>query len=144
MEGVNKKLLWATIVLAALLIAILSFLAGSYFGQKNNAVPANTGTNNAPTPSGNTSGTTQAQGRTPKEILFGQMFWVEPDGNVGLAVNSETDIRLLMIFGIIQYGQGAVDLFSRHYTRKPVRECHIRHGQFQVCRVLHTVRKSEG
>ena len=96
MEGVNKKLLWATIVLAALLIAILSFLAGSYFGQKNNAVPANTGTNNAPASSGNTSGTAQAQGRTPKEILFGQMFWVEPDGNVGLAVNSETDIRLLM------------------------------------------------
>ncbi|MBR0451778.1 MAG: hypothetical protein IJI78_07270 [Oscillospiraceae bacterium] len=96
MEGVNKKLLWATIILAALLIGILSFLAGSYFGRKNNAVPANTGTTNAPAQSGTPSGTSQAQERTPKEILLGQMFWTDPDGNVGLAVNSETDIRLLM------------------------------------------------
>ena len=96
MEGVNKKLLWATIILAALLICILSFLAGSYFGRRSSAVPANTGTTNTPAQSGTPSGTSQAQGRTPKEILLGQMFWTDPDGNVGLAVNSETDIRLLM------------------------------------------------
>ena len=96
MQGVNKKLLWATIILAALLIGILSFLAGSYFGRKNNSAIPNNGANTAPAPSGNSNGTVQSEGRSAKKILLGQMFWMDPDWTVGLAVNSETDIRFLM------------------------------------------------
>ncbi|MBR3354923.1 MAG: hypothetical protein IKG47_06145 [Oscillospiraceae bacterium] len=96
MQGVNKKLLWATIILAALLIGILSFLAGSYFGQKNNSVIPNNGSNTAPAPSGNSSGAAQSEGRSPKDILLGQMFWMDPNWTVGLAVSSDKDIRLLM------------------------------------------------
>ena len=96
MEGVNKKLLWATIILAALLIGLVCFFVGFYIGRGNSSAAPINSSYTAPASSGSSSGTAQAEGRTPKEILLGQMFWVDPNGNVGLAVNSEKDIRLLM------------------------------------------------
>ena len=36
MEGVNKKLLVTTIVLALILVGLVGFMAGSYFGGKKN------------------------------------------------------------------------------------------------------------
>lgn len=94
MEGVNKKLLWSTLILAAVLVGILSFFAGSYYGRTHGSF---FGSSTYSTPSSGTSSEAPAQeGRSPKEILLGQMFWSDPDHKVGLAVNSEKDIRLLM------------------------------------------------
>ncbi len=50
MQDVNKKLVWSTAILALLLIAVLGFFAGMYFGGKNRpevpVVPDTTQTDN--------------------------------------------------------------------------------------------------
>ena len=93
MEGINKKLLWSTLILAAVLIGILSFLAGSYFGKTHGSFFGG-GTGN--TPSSASAGTPEQSARSAEEILLGQMFWSDPDQTIGLAVSSEKDIRFLM------------------------------------------------
>ena len=53
MQDVNKKLVWSTAILAILLIAVLCFFAGMYFGGKNKAeVPTTPGTTQANNGSG--------------------------------------------------------------------------------------------
>ena len=94
MQGINKKLLWSTIILAALLIGILSFLAGSYFGRRSGSNTPSHTPSVTPSPSGGSSAATQV--RTPQEILYGQMFWADPDFKVGLAIKGGNDINVIM------------------------------------------------
>ena len=85
MQGINKKLLWATLILAAILIGLIGFLLGSSFASKNGGSA----------PSGEAE--TPKVVRTPKEILLGQRFWASPDFSAGMRVLSETEID--MVFG---------------------------------------------
>ena len=85
MQGINKKLLWATLILAAVLIGLIGFLLGSSFA----------GRNGSPAPSGEAEAPKVV--RTPKEILLGQHFWSSPDFSAGMRVLSETEID--MVFG---------------------------------------------
>ena len=56
MQNVNKKLVWSTAILSLLLIAILGFLAGMYFGGKNTPeVPTSPGTTQTDNGSGQTN-----------------------------------------------------------------------------------------
>ena len=58
MQDVNKKLVWSTAILALLLIAVIGFFAGMYFGGKNKpefpAVPDTTQTDNGSNTGNNT------------------------------------------------------------------------------------------
>ena len=55
MQGVNKKLVWSTAILALLLIAVICFFAGMYLGGKNNTDVPTAPVGQTNTPSGTTN-----------------------------------------------------------------------------------------
>ena len=62
MENGNKKWIWATAILAMLLIALLGFLAGMYFGKGNNLFGPGTQTVDPGTPQINNGGSSGDSG----------------------------------------------------------------------------------
>ena len=64
MQDVNKKLVWSTAILALLLIAVIGFFAGMYFGGKNKPeVPAVSDTTQ--TDNGSNTGNNTGSGSNP-------------------------------------------------------------------------------
>ena len=84
MQNVNKKLAWSTAILALLLIAIIGFFAGMYFGGKNKTdVPTAPGTSQT----SNGSGTTN-NGSGSSNTSNGS---TTPSGNSGGSSSTDTN-----------------------------------------------------
>lgn len=62
MQDVNKKLVWSTAILALLLIAVVCFFAGMYFGGKNNTDVPSVPAGQTDTPSGTSNSNSGSSG----------------------------------------------------------------------------------